>query len=204
MVGLRILLHGERYCVGGEPKEPIKFRVTEGGNLKSPIRVRSRGRSFGHQVLSRVSAAGKKMGNSNARERLKREDYDDTDDDNEEDDDDGDDDDEFDVDELACFSVLVLDISYRYCTSRQDCTIDHVLPISRGGEWKWENLVTACSRCNSKKGHKTLEESNMKLIKIPKAPKDFDILAIPLTSAAVRMLKMRKGVPGEWLQYLSS
>lgn len=92
----------------------------------------------------------------------------------------------------------------QYCTSRQDCTIDHVLPISRGGEWKWENLVTACSRCNSKKGHKTLEESNMKLIKIPKAPKDFDILAIPLTSAAVRMLKMRKGVPEEWLQYLSS
>ncbi|PKA50919.1 hypothetical protein AXF42_Ash007574 [Apostasia shenzhenica] len=91
----------------------------------------------------------------------------------------------------------------QYCSSRVDLTIDHVLPMSRGGEWKWENLVTACSRCNSRKGQKTLEEANMKLIKIPKAPKDYDILAIPLTSAAMRMLKMKKGVPQEWSQYLS-
>ncbi|PQQ02417.1 hypothetical protein Pyn_02412 [Prunus yedoensis var. nudiflora] len=75
----------------------------------------------------------------------------------------------------------------------------------------WENpnycwlasQVTACARCNSKKGQKTLEEANMKLTKVPKAPKDYDILAIPLTSAAIKMLKMRKGTPEEWLQYLS-
>ncbi|KAK9119034.1 hypothetical protein Scep_017127 [Stephania cephalantha] len=29
----------------------------------------------------------------------------------------------------------------RYCCSRENLTIDHVLPISRGGEWKWENLA---------------------------------------------------------------
>ncbi|VVA26514.1 PREDICTED: HNH endonuclease [Prunus dulcis] len=91
----------------------------------------------------------------------------------------------------------------QYCSSRENLTIDHVLPIVRGGEWKWENLVTACARCNSKKGQKTLEEANMKLTKVPKAPKDYDILAIPLTSAAIKMLKMRKGTPEEWLQYLS-
>ncbi|XP_009389001.2 uncharacterized protein LOC103975690 [Musa acuminata AAA Group] len=91
----------------------------------------------------------------------------------------------------------------QYCSSRDNLTVDHVVPISRGGEWMWENLVTACARCNSRKGQKTLEEANMKLIKIPKVPKDYDILAIPLTSAAVKMLKMRKGVPEEWLQYLS-
>lgn len=28
--------------------------------------------------------------------------------------------------------------------------------------------VTACAKCNSKKGQKTLEEANMKLIKVPK------------------------------------
>ncbi|CAA7399201.1 unnamed protein product [Spirodela intermedia] len=91
----------------------------------------------------------------------------------------------------------------QYCCSRENLTIDHVMPISRGGEWKWENLVTACSRCNSKKGQKTLEQANMKLIKPPKAPKDYDILSIPLTSAALKMLKSRRGVPEEWLQYLS-
>ncbi|XP_068651262.1 uncharacterized protein [Aristolochia californica] len=91
----------------------------------------------------------------------------------------------------------------QYCSSSDNLTIDHVLPNSRGGEWKWENLVTACAKCNSKKGQKTLEEANMKLIKVPKALKDFDILAIPLTNTAIRMLRMRKGMPDEWRQYLS-
>ncbi|KAF5473687.1 hypothetical protein F2P56_005658 [Juglans regia] len=91
----------------------------------------------------------------------------------------------------------------QYCSSHENLTIDHVLSAARGGQWKWENLVTACAKCNSKKGQKTLEEANMKLINIPKAPKDYDILAIPLTSAAIKMLKMRKGTPEEWRQYLS-
>ncbi|KAL6336944.1 hypothetical protein AAG906_036258 [Vitis piasezkii] len=91
----------------------------------------------------------------------------------------------------------------QYCSSGENLTVDHVLPIARGGEWKWENLVTACAKCNSKKGQKTLEEANMKLSKVPKAPKDYDILAIPLTNTAIRMLRMRKGTPEEWRQYLS-
>ncbi|KGN59772.1 uncharacterized protein LOC101207660 [Cucumis sativus] len=92
----------------------------------------------------------------------------------------------------------------QYCSSHESLTIDHVLPISRGGEWTWENLVAACVKCNSKKGQKTVEEANMKLKKTPKAPKDYDILAIPLTSTAIKMLKLRKGTPEEWRQYLSS
>ncbi|XP_015578663.1 uncharacterized protein LOC8276527 isoform X2 [Ricinus communis] len=56
----------------------------------------------------------------------------------------------------------------QYCSSRENLTIDHVLPTARGGQWTWENLVTACSKCNSKKGQKTPEEANMKLIKVPK------------------------------------
>ncbi|KAM7252234.1 hypothetical protein ACFE04_024117 [Oxalis oulophora] len=91
----------------------------------------------------------------------------------------------------------------QYCSARENLTIDHVIPLARGGEWTWENLVTACSKCNSKKGKKTVEEANMKLIKVPKAPKEYDILAIPLTNAAIRMLRGRKGMPEEWQQYLS-
>ncbi|XP_061358300.1 uncharacterized protein LOC133302522 [Gastrolobium bilobum] len=92
----------------------------------------------------------------------------------------------------------------QYCSSHDNLTIDHVVPSALGGEWKWENLVTACDKCNSKKGKKTLEEAKMKLIKVPKAPKEYDILAIPLTSAALRMLTVRKGTPEEWRQYLRS
>ncbi|CAL0317129.1 unnamed protein product [Lupinus luteus] len=91
----------------------------------------------------------------------------------------------------------------QYCSSRENLTVDHVVPIALGGEWKWENLVTACVKCNSKKGHKTLEEAKMRLIKVPKAPKDYDILAIPLTSAAIQMMAVRKRTPEEWRQYLS-
>ncbi|KAK7286532.1 hypothetical protein RJT34_21590 [Clitoria ternatea] len=92
----------------------------------------------------------------------------------------------------------------QYCSSRENLTIDHVVPAALGGEWTWENLVTACAKCNSKKGKKTLEEAKMKLIKVPKAPKDYDILAIPLTAAALKMLRVRKGTPEEWRQYLRS
>ncbi|XP_010257698.1 PREDICTED: uncharacterized protein LOC104597692 [Nelumbo nucifera] len=91
----------------------------------------------------------------------------------------------------------------QYCSSRENLTIDHVLPVSKGGEWKWENLVTACAKCNSRKGQKTLEEANMKLVKVPKAPKEYDILTIPLTTAAIKMLRMKKGTPEEWHQYLA-
>ncbi|KAL2225820.1 UNVERIFIED_CONTAM: hypothetical protein Sindi_1940700 [Sesamum indicum] len=91
----------------------------------------------------------------------------------------------------------------QYCSSCENLTIDHVLPIARGGKWTWENLVAACAKCNSKKGQKTLEEANMKLMKVPKAPKDYEILAIPLTNQTMKMLKLRKGMPEEWRQYLS-
>ncbi|KAF1858776.1 hypothetical protein Lal_00044810 [Lupinus albus] len=92
----------------------------------------------------------------------------------------------------------------QYCSLRENLTIDHVVPIALGGEWEWENLVTACAKCNAKKGQKTLEEAKMKLMKVPKAPKEYDILAIPLTTAALRMLSIRKGTPEEWRQYLRS
>jgi len=41
-----------------------------------------------------------------------------------------------------------------YCGKQltlSECTIDHVVPRSKGGDWSWENLVTACKECNSKK-----------------------------------------------------
>lgn len=38
-------------------------------------------------------------------------------------------------------TIAPLTFCDRYCSSRDNLTIDHVLPTSRGGEWKWENLV---------------------------------------------------------------
>lgn len=95
------------------------------------------------------------------------------------------------------------DFTCQYCSCGDDLTIDHVIPISRGGKWEWENLVTACARCNSRKGQKTLEQANMKLRKMPRAPKEYDIMAVPLTKSAFRTLKRNHGLPEVWLQYLA-
>ena len=61
----------------------------------------------------------------------------------------------------------------QYCTSKKNLTIDHVIPRSRGGKNTWRNMVTCCYRCNSYKGNKTPEESNMKLINQPFEPTIF-------------------------------
>jgi len=47
-------------------------------------------------------------------------------------------------------------------------TLDHIVPKSRGGQNKWENLVTCCHLCNHKKADRTPEEADMKLIKRPR------------------------------------
>lgn len=57
-----------------------------------------------------------------------------------------------------------------YCGAKENLTIDHIMPSSRGGEDTWENLITACGKCNTLKGNKTPQESNMKLNFVPKIP----------------------------------
>lgn len=52
-----------------------------------------------------------------------------------------------------------------------DLTLDHVLPRSRGGRNSWENIVTACRECNSKKRDRTPDEAKMTLLREPYAPK---------------------------------
>ena len=37
---------------------------------------------------------------------------------------------------------------------RQHLSMDHVLPISRGGKTNWENIVAACNRCNNAKDNR--------------------------------------------------
>jgi 5-methylcytosine-specific restriction endonuclease McrA len=44
---------------------------------------------------------------------------------------------------------------------REFLTRDHLTPLCRGGTNSWSNVITACTRCNHKKGNLTPEESNM-------------------------------------------
>ena len=47
---------------------------------------------------------------------------------------------------------------------------DHVRPISQGGPDTWNNVVTACVRCNNHKAGKTPEQAGMELLAIPFTP----------------------------------
>jgi len=61
--------------------------------------------------------------------------------------------------------------SCQYCGYKGDkLSIDHIIPRSRGGEDKWENVTTACISCNIKKGNRTPKEANMTLHKNPHRP----------------------------------
>ncbi len=58
----------------------------------------------------------------------------------------------------------------QYCGSRGDLTFDHVVPRANGGITSWENVVAACSRCNLKKGSRSLRQVGMALRKPPRQP----------------------------------
>lgn len=77
----------------------------------------------------------------------------------------------------------------QYCGSTKDLTIDHIIPKSRGGEDTWENLVVACSTCNTKKGDIPLEQTGMRLAKKPKA--HYNKMQIALSDFSV----------SEWVEY---
>lgn len=69
------------------------------------------------------------------------------------------------------FNVFLRDkFSCQYCGSGEELTFDHLLPRSKGGETNWDNVVTACSACNVKKGGKLLKNSDMKLNQYPYRP----------------------------------
>lgn len=52
----------------------------------------------------------------------------------------------------------------------KELTLDHIVPKSRGGPNTWTNIVAACKDCNQRKGDKTPQEANMKLVRPPKKP----------------------------------
>lgn len=58
----------------------------------------------------------------------------------------------------------------QYCGTKQDLTIDHVIPRSKGGRSTWKNLVAACKRCNARKGDYAPQQVDMKLTKQPYRP----------------------------------
>lgn len=77
----------------------------------------------------------------------------------------------------------------QYCgemPGRQNLTVDHVIPRSRGGKHGWDNLVTACKRCNQKKGCSTPSEAMMHLVRKPFEPTYMALVLLSNPTAAER------------------
>jgi hypothetical protein len=79
-----------------------------------------------------------------------------------------------------------------YCgdNNRKTLTLDHVIPQSKGGKDTWDNLVTACRRCNGEKSNLTLEEYG-KEIPQPRRP-----------HYLMLMKQVHHEIPKEWEPYL--
>jgi 5-methylcytosine-specific restriction endonuclease McrA len=86
------------------------------------------------------------------------------------------------------------DHTCQYCGTvgdGRDLTIDHVIPRRAGGDSTWENLATACSTCNQRKGARTPEQARMTLRRRPKRPAFIPWLVV-----------RRRTAPDEWAKYL--
>ena len=81
----------------------------------------------------------------------------------------------------------------QYCGTKNDLTLDHLVPRSKGGKTSWKNLVTACKQCNAKKGDQSPEEAGMILDRLPFKPSYIMFLR-------TNFGKVRK----EWLPYLDT
>lgn len=62
----------------------------------------------------------------------------------------------------------------QYCGNQMEPTqlnMDHVIPRDQGGKTSWENIVTACIQCNSRKANRLPHQAQMHLIKKPERPR---------------------------------
>lgn len=77
------------------------------------------------------------------------------------------------------FNVFLRDeFSCQYCGQRhatQELTFDHVIPRARGGRTSWENVVTACSPCNLRKGSKMPKACGMIPRHAPRRPTSYEL-----------------------------
>ena len=62
----------------------------------------------------------------------------------------------------------------QYCRKtfpEKDLNLDHVMPRDKGGKTTWENIVTSCIKCNTRKANKLVHEAGMHLVRKPVIPR---------------------------------
>lgn len=79
----------------------------------------------------------------------------------------------------------------QYCGSTKHLTLDHLVPVSKGGKHSWDNIVTACERCNNRKSNSSPLQAGMILRTRPKAP------VHPIVAFAKQFWRAHKVLRGE-------
>jgi 5-methylcytosine-specific restriction endonuclease McrA len=85
----------------------------------------------------------------------------------------------------------------QYCVKKfpiKQLTLDHVVPLVRGGTTTWANIVTSCVECNQRKGAHSPSEVGMVLCRPPREPQS-DFLP--------DLLFYKTSLPLSWKVFLS-
>lgn len=83
-----------------------------------------------------------------------------------------------------------------YCGSPKrmhELNYDHVTPREQGGKTVWENIVSACYPCNSRKANRTPEQAGMKLLRRPHKPKHLPMMGPRFDP---------KDIPAAWVEWV--
>lgn len=62
----------------------------------------------------------------------------------------------------------------QYCGNHfpeEKLNMDHVIPRAKGGRTSWENIVTSCIPCNTRKANRLPHQASMHLMKKPERPR---------------------------------
>jgi len=68
-----------------------------------------------------------------------------------------------------------------YCgkhTTDKKLTRDHIVPVAQGGKDSWSNVITACKKCNTRKGCRTPDQAHMPLLAVPFIPNMAEYLVL--------------------------
>tara|TARA_Y100000590_G_scaffold470216_1_gene662822 strand:+ start:2238 stop:2792 length:555 start_codon:yes stop_codon:yes gene_type:complete len=72
------------------------------------------------------------------------------------------------------FNVFLRDnFTCQYCSQKffaNELTFDHIIPKCIGGKTTWQNVVSACTFCNLRKGRRLLKSTDMILKNMPTKP----------------------------------
>jgi 5-methylcytosine-specific restriction endonuclease McrA len=65
-------------------------------------------------------------------------------------------------------------------------SLDHVVPRSRGGQDTWDNLVWSAKEVNQKKADRLPHEAGLKLLSVPRAPREMPVSALIRNTSAIQ------------------